>query len=489
MSGQVAADGRVIAPLNITAPAPSLNLKGFHWQTVDEKILGPQQGYAAAAPGPESGTAALVAPLPGQLASQLVHGSFRSTRPQPPFPLAHFQGSYAGNGFNLIWRPRAKDDDTKFPIQVDPAQPDDNILQLNLTTEQLTFGETIGAIPNRGLKFDTQAQQTIFLEGFPYLQTVQDVTNPDSGLGDNLIPTDIHFEPGMFLAVPECRDNPKNGASVVRMASIPHGTTINAQGLSPAYNSHSSCGYGGTSGPPDFDARENMVDSTPHIFNDFNGRLKPNPFEKSMTVNAEPMDEKNTTDAPARIPQDLSMFNKAGTITTEIIRNPNLVLKKAIKGLKIIETTTFSLATGPSKTPGGAVLNGGGTANISFLTGTQDPITSASPGKHDVPNAHADFMTAKYWIEVVEYQVKVPKVNTGGTLLLRPTMPQGSTAPTPVFAVTTPSAGIRTEEIITIPGIQIQCSQVVNLNFATLTWPHISVSTLVPVDPQPYVMK
>lgn len=292
MSGQVAADGHLIAPLNITAPAPALNLKGFRWQTIDEKILGAQQGYATAAPAPESRAVALVASLPGQLASQLVHGSFRSTRPPPPFPLAHFQGSHAGNGFNLIWRPRAWDDDTKSSIKVDPGQSNDNILQLNLTIEQLTFGETIDAIPNRGLNFDTQAQRIIFLEGFPYLQTVQDVTNPDSGLGDNLIRTDIHFEPGMFLAVPECRENPRNGASVVRMASIPHGTTINAQGLSPAYNSYSSYSHGGTSGPPDFDARENMVDCTPYTFNDFNSRLEPNPFEKSMTVNAEPMDKK-----------------------------------------------------------------------------------------------------------------------------------------------------------------------------------------------------
>ncbi|MDQ2849149.1 MAG: heme-binding protein, partial [Actinomycetota bacterium] len=39
----------------------------------------------------------------------------------------------------------------------------------------------------------------------------------------------LHFEDGLWLSVP-ATDDPKLGPTVVRMASIPHGTTINAQG-------------------------------------------------------------------------------------------------------------------------------------------------------------------------------------------------------------------------------------------------------------------
>jgi len=34
-----------------------------------------------------------------------------------------------------------------------------------------------------------------------------------------------------------------------------------------------------------------------------------------------------------------------------------------------------------------------------------------------------------------------------------------------------------------VPFIQIQYSQTVFLNFGPLTWPHVSVATLIPADP------
>jgi hypothetical protein len=98
-----------------------------------------------------------------------------------------------------------------------------------------------------------------------------------------------------------------------------------------------------------------------------------------------------------RIPQNLEKFKAAGTITTEIIKNPHKVLENAIKGLNITETITFEVSSGPPT----AELNGGGTANISFLAGKQDPVTINAPRDKDFPIAHADFMKAKYWIEVV----------------------------------------------------------------------------------------
>jgi hypothetical protein len=67
-------------------------------------------------------------------------------------------------------------------------------------------------VPNRG-----EVQGDIFLNGVPYLQTVQDVTTGQA-IG-------IHVEPGIWMCVPSTKD-PSEPENVVRMGSIPHGTTI-----------------------------------------------------------------------------------------------------------------------------------------------------------------------------------------------------------------------------------------------------------------------
>ena len=360
MASHITTDGHIVPPLNITKPAPFIDLRGFQWTTVDHAINTAQRlekdgldpvvdgapqdheqpvqtallmaevphllshaanGGPPAVPQPPSqAPQASIQPgahLPAQLPAQLGIKAGVPEPPPPEYPIAKFQGAYAGNGFNTIFRPRSgvsKEDHEKnspnqpadfpnkpinlgtFPNGSTP--PDDNILELNLTTEQLTFGDTIGRIPNRGL----QAQKDIDLAGLPYLQTVQDVTNPLSGRGDRIIPDPIHFELGMWLKVPESGVNTKTGPSIARMASIPHGTTINAQCLIPAKAQTTS---GATPGPPNIDAR----DITP-----FAGTLKfafPSMFSKNKS-------------AP-RIPQIfffVDAFNKAGTITDDIIQNP-----------------------------------------------------------------------------------------------------------------------------------------------------------------------
>jgi len=188
----------------------------------------------------------------------------------------------------------------------------------------------------------------------------------------------------------------------------------------------------------------------------------------------------SSTNSP-RIPQSLAKFAQVGTITTAIIENPNLVLQNAIKGQDIRENITFEVSTGSPTEK----INGGGTANISFLAGTQDPGTTSLPTS---PNAHAPFMKARFWVETVAYDVVVPRFTTKDTVLLKPTMPKDSTAPTPVFAVTPPAKLPSQSKTIKIPGVQIQYSQTVFLNFAGLTWPHVSVATLCPKNPQPFTM-
>ena len=99
----------------------------------------------------------------------------------------------------------------------------------------------MGKIPNRGLF----GQPDIDLTGVPYLQTVQDVTLPATGRGDNPKPTCIHFEPGVWLRVLKAKFHTKTTANVVRMACISYDTTINAQTLVPTCNTISKSVLGG----------------------------------------------------------------------------------------------------------------------------------------------------------------------------------------------------------------------------------------------------
>ena len=68
--------------------------------------------------------------------------------PPPPSlgPLAAFSANFAGNGFNTIFRPDNTVTPTKLPIPV----TSDNILELNLSQESLSFSPSLGAVPNRG---------------------------------------------------------------------------------------------------------------------------------------------------------------------------------------------------------------------------------------------------------------------------------------------------------------------------------------------------
>ena len=123
-----------------------------------------------------------------------------------------------GNGLNTIFRPQDFAV-TPTPLPNPAAGPDDNILEINLTEETLFVSAALGSIPNRGM-----VQGDVFLNGIPYLQTINDVSVPANPVG-------IHFEPGIWLSVP-ATTVPAESATIVRMASIPHGTTIEAQGTS-----------------------------------------------------------------------------------------------------------------------------------------------------------------------------------------------------------------------------------------------------------------
>jgi hypothetical protein len=353
--------------------------------------------------------------------------------------LSNFTGEFAGKGLNTIFRPNSgAPTTTTFPNPVTPAPPippSENVLELNLTTETLCFSTPLGLVPNRGL----EGQNDIFLNGVPYVQAISDVTNTVTGLA-NGTPSGIHFEPGLWMHIPATGADPVVPESLVRMASIPHGTTINAEGLEPTTS---------FPGPPTIPP----VDITPFVIG------KPTqtvPFASQTAAN---------NDTP-RLPQDLSKFITQGTITQAILSDPNTVLRNAIDGQTITKTVTFTVSTNPPSPE-----LGGGTANIAFLTG------QGTAG----PNAQAVQMTATFWIETVQHKVKVPVWSPGqGPIKIAPSATAKHLVPT---FIVEPTTAITVPTTIVVKTTQIQYSQMVLLNFAGLTWPHVSVATLVPSAP------
>jgi hypothetical protein len=335
--------------------------------------------------------------------------------------------TFAGNGFNTIFRPHS----LAPGVPRDPdANVGDNVLELNLTTETQTFQAIQGKVPNRGM-----VQGDINLIGMTYLQTVFDVTKPGP-------PTGIHVEPGLWMAVP-ATDDPSLAQTVVRMASIPHGTTIAAQG-----------DFRDDPGPPNIP----VINITPT--NNSNGQPVPEGTFQSMNA-ATPND--------ARIPVDLGPYIAADTVTAATLKDPNTFLRNHITSQNISATTTVSISTKPAQP---SPLFGGGADNIAFLLG--DPGATK-------PNAQATRMDATFWIEIVQYTVQVEPV-WPGPVLLHPQETLAPGQPTPTFLVN-PPATITAPRTVTVPSVQIQYSQQVFLNFNGLTWPHVSVATLVPRDP------
>ena len=423
-----------VDPANFT-DVPSIDLPyGFGIQSVDETLV----------PTPASILKYQKAPTT----------PFKKPDPAPPpGVLAKFKGVFVGPGFNTIFRPSGpynrnlaaqnKDlSETKFVVlDKDALQtagvPDDNILELNLTQESLSFSKPVGAVPNRGL----EPQPDIVLLGVPYLQHVRDVTNPNTGRADDT-GRDIHFEPGLFMHVPASID-PDFPASICRMASIPHGTTINALGKAPTTEKQ---------GAPNIRPVSIVPTSTTNP-----NAPRPNfPSLKVDAVNS------------ARLPQDLTKFCEQGTITEEILKDPNTILRKINKTLgdQILSTTTFIV-----ETPSTQFSAKAGPGNIPFLAGTKDK-----------QNANVTKMSAIFWVETVQYTIQVPDMRAGDTLTLTPTdLPPGSKLPQ--FQVK-PDKALKAGSL-KVTATQIQYSQTVVLTFGTLDWPHVSVASLVPYDPVP----
>ncbi len=266
-------------------------------------------------------------------------------------PLNDLPGRWMGHGFNIIARP-------------DFQGGNDIFLELNLTKESLDF-MTIGSpIPNRG-----SAQDDIFLRGVHYLQQISDSTNHGA----------LHIEPGIWLNIP-ATSAPRAPATIARLATIPHGDSVNAQGRASVVNGPPNIGHANTvpfpvrTAPPPF--------GTPNGFPEYN-LARPHRFRTSPVPHG---------------------------ITQEMVNDPNSVLRSVLHPQHVLETTVLDVSTRPT----------GGIENIPFV----------------VHNANAVFMHSTFWVEKVAH-------------------PAGHTF------------------------MQLQYSQTVLLNFLDLSWPHVTVATLV----------
>jgi hypothetical protein len=279
----------------------------------------------------------------------------------PLGPLQDLVGTWVGHGFNTIWRPN----------HTPPGQ--DRFLELNLTLETLEVEEIKGAIPNRGL-----LQGDINMFGVTYLQQIKD-RNVGAGL---------HIEPGIWATVPKTT-NPAEVPTVVRMGSIPHGTTILAQGVASA-----------TAGPP----RIASVDITPFAIG--------NPAQKIHFPESNLSIPTAFRSPPANI---------AG-VTQAMVDNPNSLLNTALTGQTILKTTVLDVSTHPI-----LPVVGGGTSNTAFLQG--------NPAQG--PNAVSALVSSIFWIETVKGPPGKPDFH------------------------------------------QLQYTQTVLLNFNGLSWPHVTVGSLL----------
>jgi hypothetical protein len=264
---------------------------------------------------------------------------------QPPVAdyglLAGLEGTWVGNGFNAIWRPNLL------------SSGQDRFLELNATRETLTIQKINGPIPNRGL-----LQPDIFMAGLSYLQQIRDANlqPPDDGL---------HLEPGVWLNVP-ATTNPAVPATVVRLASIPHGVTVALQGLASE-----------ASGKPTIP--DNNL----------------NPFGIGNPSSAAPFPEQNLGNNTAfRTP------NLTG-ITQDMVNNPNSVLQAVVNSQTILSTVTLQVST--TDLP----VVGGGEAETAFLQG--------GPAG---PNASVASATATFWLEVVQGQPNSLQLQYSQTVLL-----------------------------------------------------------------------
>lgn len=249
-------------------------------------------------------------------------------------PLTNLQGDWTGKGVNIISLPN------NFPVNPTAKFR----VMVNATIENTEFTPISAPIPNRG-----NTQDDIFFLGLTYMQKVSDAETLEG----------IHVEPGIFLFLPS---NPVQVVpSVVRLATIPHGDSVMAQG-----------GFFTAQGGPQFA----VADITPFTLDSNGNRLndKNEGYLSALT---------NAVLPPG--------------ITHDIVANPNLLLQQfndqlTKSGKTIVSTTVFQVNATPV----------GGIADVPPFK----PIPGDPGGISNIPfvvkNANANSLSAIFWINTVQ---------------------------------------------------------------------------------------
>jgi hypothetical protein len=363
-------------------------------------------------------------------------------------PLANLVGSWSGRGFNAIWRP-------------DNIQPPANsaihrFLELNLTHDSFDFQVIPGAVPNRG--FNTQADLDLY--GLHYLQRTRDADKPPVSTAGQA----LHIEPGLFMNVPGSEANNEQ-ATIVRMGSIPHGTTVLMQGPNP--------GAEPATGPPtipamlpfaNFPGAQALLSTAPGV------GIQPISIAPTNTAATPPVTygeehvvpENQNTAADTAFPA--SQTN--GPFPAEFqgfVNDPNSVLRAAIADQTILGFIEINL-TAPGVGQGIENIPFLGTPYLDYSATTADlNQTSAVDTDPTVstttPNAFVYSAQATFWIEFVSIPFEVAPVGPANAA---------------------PSAVVRqVEPFFGQPNfLQLQYSQLVILVFNDILWPHVTVATM-----------
>jgi hypothetical protein len=369
--------------------------------------------------------------------------------------LADLAGTWQGTGFNLIARPDFHDNANLY-------------LQLNQTSETLTI-EPIGSpVPNRGF-----GQDDISLFGLNYLDKIADAATGGA----------LHFEPGLWMTQPPT-SYPEESAQpadqiIFRLASIPHGNAILAEGTARAFN-----------GPP-------VVASgaVPYAFSTFPS-FNSTPFAAGGPINAAGSSEAVTGPLAAPGAVGFTQYNVADPASLANPRTPfdtdpadpplpasingvpmqtavndPVTLLQAVVQKQAAAGATFAgvalnIATQPRisfrtevndpvglTTTVNVIDGGGGIENIPFLSGATPTVSGGEGTGAQGPNAQTVLFYATFWISQV-----TPK---RGNPFMQLQYAQFSVLNFPIFAAL--HAG---------PGPE-PTGPVVNLG-----WPHVSVATL-----------
>jgi hypothetical protein len=320
--------------------------------------------------------------------------------------LANLAGAWEGTGFNLVARPDFHDGV-------------DTYLQLNQTRERLTITPIESPFPDRGF-----GQDDIELLGLNYLQRVEDAAT--GGL--------LHFEPGLWMTQPQTsypEETAGPGEQIIfRMGSIPHGTTLLAEGVASAFTGSPTLltptemyafstfpSFNSTpfpvppSGNPAVSAAgtsvsENGLDSQPGTSQQ-TGVQVTGITEYNLNVPASQTNPRTPFDTD---PPDPPLPASIDGVPMQAVVNDPIALLQAVINSQVAEGCAFSgvalnIATQAQITfdakkdqPTGGTITvsqtdgGGSLGNTPFLLG------AASEG----PNAQSALVYATFWIEQVE---------------------------------------------------------------------------------------